>query len=74
MKDELLIQFGLRVKCIRKQLGVSQEALAGRAGIDRSYMGRIERGQINLTLVKVNQIRQALNVNFSDLLDVDEKA
>ncbi|MBF4286481.1 helix-turn-helix domain-containing protein, partial [Vibrio anguillarum] len=44
MKDPRLVAFGERVRHIRKEKGLSQEALADLAGIDRSYMGHIERG------------------------------
>ena len=47
MKDPRLIAFGEKVRQIRKEKGLSQEALADLAGIDRSYMGHIERGDQN---------------------------
>lgn len=50
MKDPRLVAFGEKVRQIRKEKGLSQEALADLAGIDRSYMGHIERGDQNITL------------------------
>ncbi|MBF4366292.1 XRE family transcriptional regulator, partial [Vibrio anguillarum] len=44
------------------------EALADLAGIDRSYMGHIERGDQNITLTKIYQISEALRVSVSDLI------
>lgn len=52
MNDIRLIAFGHKVRAIRKEKGLSQEALADLSGIDRSYMGHIERGQKNVTLLK----------------------
>lgn len=52
----------------RKGLGLSQEALADAAGIDRSHMGKIERGERNVTLLNVIKIATALNDLPSDLL------
>jgi len=68
MKDPRLVAFGERVRQIRKERGLSQEALADLAGIDRSYMGHIERGDQNITLTKIYQISEALRVSVSDLI------
>lgn len=65
--------FGARVREARKAKGVSQERLALLSGIDRSYMGRIERGEINLTLEKVYRIAQALGVEVRDLLPLADE-
>ena len=53
--DERMIAFGKRVREVRKGRGISQERLAEMAGIDRSYMGNIERGEKNITLKKVKK-------------------
>lgn len=55
--------FGQRVVEIRKKQKLAQEELADKAGIERSYMGAIERGERNPTLKKVYQISKALEVN-----------
>lgn len=68
MKDPRLVAFGERVRQMRKEKGLSQEALADLAGIDRSYMGHIERGDQNITLTKIYQISEALRVSVSDLI------
>ncbi len=64
MKDQRVVNFGNRVREIRKEKGLSQEALASLADIDRSYMGHIERGEKNITLTKIYQISAALNVDL----------
>ncbi|MFT3931054.1 MAG: helix-turn-helix transcriptional regulator [Spongiibacteraceae bacterium] len=58
-----LVEFGKRVRAIRKAAGFSQEALADYADIDRSYLGAIERGEVNLTLIKIHQIAKALRIS-----------
>lgn len=66
--DERMIAFGRRVREVRKGKGISQERLAEMAGIDRSYMGNIERGEKNVTLKKVYEICDALGVDINDLV------
>jgi|JI7StandDraft_1071085.scaffolds.fasta_scaffold72099_3 transcriptional regulator with XRE-family HTH domain len=63
MRDPRLVAFGEKVRALRKEKGLSQEALSNLAGIDRSYMGQIERGEINLTLTKIYQIADALEIS-----------
>jgi len=66
--DERMITFGKRVRKMRKTKGLSQERLAEMAGIDRSYMGNIERGEKNITLKKAYEICDALDVEIQDLV------
>lgn len=67
-KDERMIAFGKRVREMRKSKGISQESLAEMAGIDRSYMGNIERGEKNITLKKAYEICDALDIEIQDLV------
>ncbi|WP_417212575.1 helix-turn-helix domain-containing protein [Acinetobacter venetianus] len=67
MKD-LAKKFGDNVRSIRKDKGISQDKLALTADIDRSYVGRIERGEVNITLEKAYQIAQVLGCDIRDLL------
>ena len=66
--DERMVAFGKRVREVRKSKGISQEKLAEMAGIDRSYMGNIERGEKNVTLNKAYEICDALDVKIQDLI------
>ncbi len=66
--SELTIQFGLRVRDLRIQKGITQENLAFICNLDRSYMGRIERGEVNPTLERVYEIARALGISPYDLL------
>jgi transcriptional regulator with XRE-family HTH domain len=67
MKD-LAKKFGQNVRSIRKNKGISQDKLALLADIDRSYVGRIERGEVNITLEKAYQIAQVLGCDIRELL------
>lgn len=66
MRNEKLISFGQRVRELRKNRGLSQEA-AALAGVDRIYMGHIERGEKNITLTKIYNISDALEIDVADL-------
>ena len=54
---------------VRKR-GLSQEAFADLAGIDRSYMGHIERGEKNITLTKIYQLSNALNMKPAEIFNL----
>lgn len=66
--DGLLSKLGEAVRTARKARGLSQEALADAAGIDRSHMGKIERGERNVTIMNIARIAAALNAKPSDIL------
>lgn len=66
-KESILVLFGRNVQNHRKALGLSQEQLADRAGVHRTYIGMIERAEKNITLVNIEKIAKALNVNISEL-------
>jgi len=69
MKDAHLIAFGRAIRELRKERGLSQEAFADLAGIDRSYMGHIERGEKNITLTKIYQIANALSMTLPAIFE-----
>lgn len=69
-KKECLALFGESLRTLRSSAGYSQEALAERAGIDRSYLGAIERGENNLALINIIKIANALDVPPHQLLEV----
>lgn len=66
--DGQLKALGAAVRSARKALQMSQEALADSAGIDRSHMGKIERGERNVTLLNLLRIADALSVKPSAIL------
>jgi transcriptional regulator with XRE-family HTH domain len=68
MKREILIKFGNKVREERTKLGLSQEELAGRAHVHRTYIGMIERAEKNITLENIEKIAKALNISISKLM------
>lgn len=70
MKDpqKILILFGNNVRHIRRSLNISQEDLAHKADLHRTYIGMIERAEKNITLCNMEKIANALEVKIEDLL------
>lgn len=71
MKSNVLIEFGKRVRDKRAALHLSQEELAERAGVHRTYIGMIERAEKNITLENIEKIAKAVNTPLHELLDFD---
>lgn len=65
--DKFIKKFGLRLKELRKAVGISQEQLAGETGFELSQIGRIERGEINTSISHVAAIAKALKVKPEEL-------
>jgi transcriptional regulator with XRE-family HTH domain len=63
-----LVAFGTAIRERRRAQGISQEALAHEAGIDRSYMSSVERGGQNVGLVLAAQIAKALDTTLAELM------
>jgi transcriptional regulator with XRE-family HTH domain len=61
--------FGGRVRELRKEQGLSQEALALVCGLDRTYVGGVERGERNISLVNIYRIAAALGIPVKDLFN-----
>ncbi len=70
MKKEVLIRFGNKVRNERVRLGLSQEELASKANVHRTYVGMIERAEKNITLENIEKIAKALNLSISELTDI----
>ncbi len=68
MKKEILIKFGNKVREKRLELGLSQEELATRAKVHRTYIGMIERAEKNITLENIEKIAKALKIAVDKLL------
>jgi transcriptional regulator with XRE-family HTH domain len=66
-KKDILTIFGDRVRLMRKDLGLSQEELADKVGLHRTYIGMIERGEKNITLINIEKIAKALNADIKKL-------
>ena len=67
-KEEILVKFGKKVKEYRVQKGISQEKLAELASLHRTYIGMIERAEKNITLLNIEKIAKALEIEPKDLL------
>ena len=68
-KSELLIKFGESVRDTRKALGLTQEELADKADVHRTYIGMIERAEKNITLINIGKIAAALDIDIIELLN-----
>jgi transcriptional regulator with XRE-family HTH domain len=68
MRDDILRLFGERLRELRTERNLSQERLAELAGVDRNYIGQIERGERNVALVNIVRIAKALEIEPGELL------
>lgn len=66
--SDLIKKFGERLRAVRTEKGISQDALSRLSDIDRSYVGRMDRGEVNITLDKLYSLAKALNCKPADLL------
>lgn len=71
MKEKILEKFGARVREKRLLLGLSQEDLADKADVHRTYIGMIERAEKNITLKNIEKIAFALQMSVSELMKLD---
>ena len=69
MERKILKQFGSKVKTLRIEKGWSQEELAKRTGLHRTYIGSIERSERNVSLINIEKIAKSLRVECKDLLE-----
>lgn len=65
--EDVRIRFGKKVRLLRRKLGVSQESFTDMCGLDRTYMGGIERGERNLGLVNINKVCSAFRISLAEL-------
>ncbi|WAC42342.1 helix-turn-helix domain-containing protein [Pedobacter sp. SL55] len=69
LNKRILIQFGEKVKELRKSKGWSQEQLSFHANLHRTYIGMIERAEKNITLLNIEKIAKALDIEIKELFD-----
>ena len=67
MKNKILIMFGAHIRKLRIERGMSQEQLAEKAQVHRTYVGMLERGEKNATITTLVKISAALNVSINQL-------
>jgi transcriptional regulator with XRE-family HTH domain len=73
-RRELLTAFGAALRALRRERGWSQEEFADRIGLHRTYIGDVERGERNVSLVNIGRIAEALEVSLSALMTEVERA
>lgn len=66
--SNILSDFGKRIQYLRKKAELSQETLADKSGLHRTYIGMIERGEKNITLKNIEKLAKSLNTDISNLL------
>ncbi|MFH0770083.1 MAG: helix-turn-helix transcriptional regulator [Candidatus Peregrinibacteria bacterium] len=67
MKQDIVASFGRKIRDLRIEAGLSQEELAARTKVHRTYIGMIERGEKNITIRNVEKLAQALNISIDQL-------
>ena len=68
----ILKKFGEKVRKERLSKGLSQEDLAFRSGLHRTYIGMIERAEKNITLLNISKISEALEISLHELLNLEQ--
>ena len=66
--SEVLERFGKKLRSVRTGKGISQEELARRSGLHRTYVSRVERGERNISLANIAKLAGALGVRMGDLM------
>ena len=69
INKHLIIEFGLKIKKLRKEKDISQEELSFLTGFHRTYIGMIERGERNISLSNMAVFAKVFELNLSELLD-----
>ena len=67
MKEDVLIKFGIKVRELRLNAKISQEALAEKSGLHRNYIGMIERGERNPSLINIQKLAISLDIDLTEL-------
>ncbi len=65
--SNIKVRFGQRLRELRRERGLSQEELAFRAGLHRTYVSSVERGQRNVALINLEKLSRALEIDIGDL-------
>lgn len=69
MKEEVLLQFGNKLKEIRTKQRLTQVELAEKSGLHPNYIGMVERGERNPSLINIDKLAKALNVSLSEIFN-----
>lgn len=66
--SDVAVSFGLRLRQLRREQGVSQEELAARAELHRTYVSSVERGERNVSLETIEKLAKALKLPMAELM------
>jgi transcriptional regulator with XRE-family HTH domain len=66
--SDVQVRFGKKLRNVREKKGISQEKLAERAGLHRTYVSSVERGERNISLLNVERLAIALGVRMAELI------
>jgi transcriptional regulator with XRE-family HTH domain len=66
--SDVAVRFGRRLREVRQGRGISQEKLAELAGLHRTYVSSVERGQRNISLLNIESLARALEVKMAELM------
>lgn len=69
VKQNILIQFGQTIRLLRKKRGLNQLKLAEKAGLHKNYVGMVERGERNPSLINISKLAKGLGVDVAVLFD-----
>lgn len=72
-KDRLLVKLGAVLRKIREERGYSQDSFAAECGLHRTYIGAVERGEYNVTLLTLRTITASLGVSLTDVIEAAER-
>jgi len=67
-KDQILIKLGRNLRRVREKRGWSQEGFAFRCGVHRTYVGSVERGEYNVTVLTLRKFTKALGISLRDAI------
>ena len=70
--DDIRVTYGNRIRNLRKALKISQESLALRAGLDRTYVASVENGKRNISLMNIERLASSLNCSLFDFFNSEE--
>jgi len=70
-QKSFLVNIGKRIKALRVEKDISQERLASLSGIDRSYLGKVERAESNISILSLKKISEILDVSVSRFFEED---